>query len=211
VRGAPPRDQAPSARPVRVELPSVADRCSSRSRSIENVRLIDAISNEDWYAMSDLGQLIAYWGYPAIFVIVVLGNVGLPVPEETTLIVAGYLVWQGYFRLSIVLAVGVISAVTGDNIGYRLGRRYPSASPGNVGLTLSNSKTSRGCTERPLPSSSQARSLSAHVVRGRLAGYGPSDSWRVGSHQPTPLRSPLVPRRAPRLDGTRSKKKFGRG
>ena len=30
--------------------------------------------------MSDLGQLIAYWGYPAIFVVVVLGNVGLPVP-----------------------------------------------------------------------------------------------------------------------------------
>ena len=45
-------------------------------------------------------------------------------PEETTLIVAGYLVWQGYFRLPIVLAVGVISAVAGDNIGYWLGRRY---------------------------------------------------------------------------------------
>src|SRR6266568_6327249 len=74
--------------------------------------------------MSDLGQFVAYWGYPAIFVVVVLGNVGLPVPEETTLIVAGYLVWQGYFRLSIVLAVGGISAVAGDNIGYWLGRRY---------------------------------------------------------------------------------------
>jgi hypothetical protein len=39
-------------------------------------------------------------------------------------VVAGYLVWQGYFRLPIVLAVGVISAVAGDNIGYWLGRRY---------------------------------------------------------------------------------------
>jgi membrane protein DedA with SNARE-associated domain len=77
--------------------------------------------------MSDVGQLIAYWGYPAIFVVVVLGNIGLPVPEETTLIVAGYLVWQGYFRLPIVLAVGVISAVVGDNIGYWVGRRYGPA------------------------------------------------------------------------------------
>ena len=77
--------------------------------------------------MSDLGQLIASWGYPAIFVVVVLGNVGLPVPEETTLIVAGYLVWQGYFRLALVLAVGVVSAVAGDNIGYWLGRRYGPA------------------------------------------------------------------------------------
>src|SRR6266481_4203299 len=82
--------------------------------------------------MSDLGQLIAYWGYPAIFVVVVLGNVGLPVPEETTLIVAGYLVWQGYFRLTIVLAVGVISAVAGDNIGYWLGRRYGPAAVARV-------------------------------------------------------------------------------
>src|SRR5260370_39077296 len=81
--------------------------------------------------MSDLGQLIAYWGSPAIFVVVVLGNVGLPVPEETTLIVAGYLVWQGYFRLSIVLAVGVISAVAGDNIGYWQGRRYGPGAGGS--------------------------------------------------------------------------------
>ena len=82
--------------------------------------------------MSDVGQLIAYWGYPAIFVVVVLGNIGLPVPEETTLIVAGYLVWQGYFRLPIVLAVGVVSAVVGDNIGYWVGRRYGPAAVARV-------------------------------------------------------------------------------
>src|SRR5258705_4032756 len=85
-----------------------------------------------WCSMSDLGQLIAYWGYPAIFVVVVLGNVGLPVPEETTLIVAGYLVWQGYFRLTIVLAVGVVSAVAGDNVASGLGRRYGPAAVARV-------------------------------------------------------------------------------
>jgi len=74
--------------------------------------------------MPDLGELIASWGYPAIFLIVTLGNIGLPVPEETVLIVAGYLAWQGYLQLSIVLVVGVISAVAGDNVGYWLGRRY---------------------------------------------------------------------------------------
>jgi len=74
--------------------------------------------------MPDLGHLIAHWGYPAIFVVVLLGNMGLPVPEETVLIVAGYLVWQGHLRLFIVLVVGVISAVAGDNLGYALGRRY---------------------------------------------------------------------------------------
>ena len=45
--------------------------------------------------MPDLTPFIAQWGYAAIFVIVILGNVGLPVPEETVLTVSGYLIWQG--------------------------------------------------------------------------------------------------------------------
>ena len=74
--------------------------------------------------MPDIGPLLGDWGYLAIFLVVVLGNVGLPVPEETTLILAGYLVWRGELRLPIVLAVGIISAVGGDNLGYWIGRRY---------------------------------------------------------------------------------------
>ncbi len=74
--------------------------------------------------MPDLSPLLAQWGYLAIFVIVALGNIGLPVPEESVLILAGYLVWQGHLRLAGVLVVGVISAVAGDNLGYWLGRRY---------------------------------------------------------------------------------------
>ena len=74
--------------------------------------------------MTDLPQLIGHWGYVAIFVVVVLGNVGLPLPEETVLAVAGYLVWRGELSLPLVLAVGVMSAVAGDNLGYWLGRRF---------------------------------------------------------------------------------------
>lgn len=74
--------------------------------------------------MSDLPELIGHWGYAAIFVVVVLGNIGVPLPEETVLALAGYLVWRGDMRLSVVLVVGIVSAVAGDNLGYRLGRRY---------------------------------------------------------------------------------------
>lgn len=74
--------------------------------------------------MPDLGQLIGHWGYPAIFLFVILGNLGLPVPEESILVLAGYLVWQGDLRLAMVLAVGIVSAVAGDNLGYWIGRRY---------------------------------------------------------------------------------------
>ena len=74
--------------------------------------------------MPDLTGLIEAWGYVAIALVVVLGNIGLPVPEETVLVLAGYLVWVGRLRWPPLLAVGVSSAVIGDNLGYWLGRRY---------------------------------------------------------------------------------------
>lgn len=74
--------------------------------------------------MPDIQTLIGHWGYLAIFVCVILGNVGLPVPEESILVLAGYLVWQADLRLWIVLVVGILSAMAGDNLGYWIGRRF---------------------------------------------------------------------------------------
>lgn len=74
--------------------------------------------------MPDLDWLIDAWGYAAIFVIVFLGNLGLPVPEETVLTIGGYLAWQGRLRLPTVIIVAIASAVVGDNMAYWLGRRY---------------------------------------------------------------------------------------
>ena len=74
-----------------------------------------------------MSELISHWGYPAIFSVVLLGNLGLPVPEETILGLAGFLVWRGKLRLPLVLAVGIVSAIAGDNLGYWIGRRYGQA------------------------------------------------------------------------------------
>jgi membrane protein DedA with SNARE-associated domain len=73
---------------------------------------------------SGAADLLAHPGYGAIFVAVVLGNIGFPVPEETILAVGGYMAQRGTLRLEIVMAIGIVSAVTGDGIGYWLGRRY---------------------------------------------------------------------------------------
>jgi len=72
--------------------------------------------------MQDVAGLLGHWGYLAIFLVVILGNMGFPIPEETVLILAGFLVWHGQLYLPLVLAVGVLSATIGDNIGYWLGR-----------------------------------------------------------------------------------------
>ena len=40
---------------------------------------------------SGAAELLAHWGYGAIFVAVILGNIGFPVPEETILALGGYM------------------------------------------------------------------------------------------------------------------------
>jgi len=60
----------------------------------------------------------------AIFGIVVLGNMGLPLPEEGVLLLAGYLVWAGKLGFAEVVIIGIVSAVLGDSLGYWFGRRY---------------------------------------------------------------------------------------
>jgi membrane-associated protein len=77
--------------------------------------------------MPDINQVVAHWGYAGIVVVVVLGNIGLPVPEETVLALAGYLVFSGRIQLLPVLVAALVSAVVGDALGFWLGRRYGRA------------------------------------------------------------------------------------
>ena len=39
------------------------------------------------------------WGYLGIFVCVFVGNLGIPVPEETVMLVAGFLAGRGILEL----------------------------------------------------------------------------------------------------------------
>jgi len=67
-------------------------------------------------------QWVATYGYVAIFTLLVLGIVGLPIPDETLLASCGFLVFQGH--LSLIPTV--ISAFTGSACGitcsYLIGR-----------------------------------------------------------------------------------------
>jgi membrane protein DedA with SNARE-associated domain len=72
--------------------------------------------------MTDPSHLLQHWGYPAIFFLVFFGNLGLPVPEETVLSLAGFLVWKGELQFLITTGIGIAGAVAGDNFGYWAGR-----------------------------------------------------------------------------------------
>jgi membrane-associated protein len=67
------------------------------------------------------------YGYPVLFAGVFLENAGLPVPGETAVLVAGFLASPAggeRFRLPWVIALTIVAAVLGDNMGFWLGRRW---------------------------------------------------------------------------------------
>jgi membrane protein DedA with SNARE-associated domain len=65
---------------------------------------------------------LSAWGYLGVFIFVFVGNLGVPVPEETVLIVAGFLAGRGDLELRTLYAVGIASAVVGDCCGFAFGR-----------------------------------------------------------------------------------------
>ncbi len=62
------------------------------------------------------------WGYPAIFAAVFIGNLGVPVPEETVLLGAGFLAAREVLDIRLVYVLVIASAVTGDCFGFLIGR-----------------------------------------------------------------------------------------
>ncbi|MGH7879908.1 MAG: DedA family protein, partial [Candidatus Binataceae bacterium] len=48
---------------------------------------------------SQMTDWLAAWGYLGIFVLVFVGNFGVPVPEETVLLVAGFMAGRGNLDL----------------------------------------------------------------------------------------------------------------
>jgi membrane protein DedA with SNARE-associated domain len=69
-----------------------------------------------------IAEWLANWGYLGLFICTFVGNLGLPVPEETVLLAAGFLAGRNILELKTVYVVGIASAVIGDCAGYVVGR-----------------------------------------------------------------------------------------
>ena len=83
----------------------------------------------------NIGNLIASYGYWALFVLVAAESLGVPLPGETALIIAGtYAGTTHNLDPWLIFLVASAAAIIGDNIGfwigdkggYRLARRYGS-------------------------------------------------------------------------------------
>ena len=75
--------------------------------------------------MSITDQLLAalaLYGPPALFVVLMIGCAGIPLPSSLMLVAAGAFVQLGEMKLWQVITVASAGSVLGDQIGYGLGR-----------------------------------------------------------------------------------------
>ncbi|HEX5313819.1 MAG TPA: DedA family protein [Gammaproteobacteria bacterium] len=63
------------------------------------------------------------YGYPVLFVVVLIESFGVPAPGQTLLIAAALLAATSHLVLAWVLLTAFAGAVIGDSLGYLLGRR----------------------------------------------------------------------------------------
>jgi len=76
--------------------------------------------------INDLIQHLENWGYLIVFLIVVLecqAFLGLFMPGESMVLLAGFLAGQDVFDVRLLIGVVAVGAIIGDSIGYELGRR----------------------------------------------------------------------------------------
>ena len=67
------------------------------------------------------------YGYPLVFLGVLLENIGVPLPGETVLIIAGFLAspaGKERFSLFWIIPIAFAAAVIGSNLGYWFGLRW---------------------------------------------------------------------------------------
>jgi membrane protein DedA with SNARE-associated domain len=67
-------------------------------------------------------QLLAHYGSLALFILLALGIVGLPIPEETLLVTVGFLLSKGKLSFISVLPAAYLGGMCGISLSYLLGR-----------------------------------------------------------------------------------------
>jgi len=74
------------------------------------------------HLLQHLREFVADYGYWAVAIALLAENAGIPVPGETTLLLASFLAYSEH-RLSLawIIVIATCAATLGDNLGYAIG------------------------------------------------------------------------------------------
>ncbi len=76
----------------------------------------------EFLSIETIQELARQYGYLAIFIGILLENLGIPLPGETITIVGGFLAGSGELNYWLVLASAAIGAFLGGIFGYYIGK-----------------------------------------------------------------------------------------
>ncbi len=79
--------------------------------------------------------------YPAIVLLLMLGIIGLPIPDETLLLFVGYLSFKGELSTPLSLSAAVLGSVCGITISYGLGHLLGARALATLGPWLHINQT----------------------------------------------------------------------
>jgi membrane protein DedA with SNARE-associated domain len=65
---------------------------------------------------------VSHYGYAGLFGLLVLGILGLPIPDETLLMFSGYLIYRGRFHPALAFVTGFGGSCCGISLSYTIGR-----------------------------------------------------------------------------------------
>ena len=68
-------------------------------------------------------DLPANVGYAAVFALIAVETMGIPVPGETALVGAALLAHDGRLDITVLVVLAAAAAIIGDNIGFAIGRK----------------------------------------------------------------------------------------
>lgn len=74
--------------------------------------------------MQALFSWLAHYGDAALFVLLMFGIAGIPIPDETLLFFCGYLIFKGRMRFDSTLLTAFAGSCCGISLSYFVGRKY---------------------------------------------------------------------------------------
>lgn len=87
------------------------------------------------------------WAYGTVFLVLLVCGLGVPIPEDISLVLGGFLAHKGVVSLSVMMIVCFAGIIVGDSLTFSLGRRFGSRvgrSPGGlVGRIITPQKRAR--------------------------------------------------------------------
>jgi membrane protein DedA with SNARE-associated domain len=86
--------------------------------------------------MENAFEWITHYGYAALFLLLLLGILGLPIPDETLLAFTGYLIFKGQLAAGPSLLAAFLGSSCGISASYAIGRLLGPSALSRLGSLL---------------------------------------------------------------------------